>query len=79
MSLKSVPTGNYRDASKNLSREQLVFTSCVALIYFFIGYQVAVIVGLCGVVYRLTELLQEIKYSNLLKEHDIGLFATYED
>lgn len=79
MSLKSVPTGNYRDVSKNLSREQLVFTSCVALIYFFIGYQVAVIVSLCGLVYRLTEILQEIKYSNLLKEHDIGLFATYED
>jgi hypothetical protein len=79
MSLKSVPTGNYRDVSRQLTREHLVFTVCVALIYFFLGYQVALVLAICGLGYRLTEILQEIKYTNLLKEHEIGLFDTYED
>jgi hypothetical protein len=79
MSLKSVPTGNYRDVSRHLTREHLVFTVCVALIYFFLGYQAALVLAICGLGYRLTEILQEIKYTNLLKEHEIGLFDTYED
>ncbi len=79
MNLKSIPVSNHKEAIKRLSSEQLVFCILVALIYFFGDAQVATLTALCGIFYQLVELHKEAKYSNLLKEHELGIFDSYSE
>jgi len=79
MNFKSIPTANHKEAIKRLSGEQLVFIVLVAVIYFLGDSKVATLTALCGIFYQLVEMHKEIKYSNFLKEHELGVFDSYSD
>ena len=67
-------------AQQNKSRlQRLGVVVLVSLSFYFQGPAVAGLVGLCAVIYSLSEIDAGISYANFLKEHEIGLHDLTDD
>lgn len=62
----------FRRQVKRHNREKLLGPLLMPIIYHFVNWQAALIVGLCMCIYVLIDILIELKCSNLLRSKQVG-------